>query len=480
MKTSIKLNAILNAIKQLLAVLFPLITVPYASRILQSANYGKINFSSSIVNYIVLIAALGISTYAIREGASIRKDKQRLSKFENEVFTINIYSTLIAYAVLAGLLVFCDFLKEYRLLMIIQSSAIIFTTLGADWINSIHEDFLYITIRYIIIQILSIICLFLFVKEADDYIIYAMVSTFSSVGGNIFNILYIRKKYTHLRLVKNCNLGVHFKPIMILFFNAIAVTIYVNSDTTILGFFKGDEAVGIYGIAAKLYTVIKQVLNAVIGGIALPRFSAYLGQKKLYEFNSLLKKVLEAQIVLLFPCIVGLFMLSREIIMLVAGEGYILGSTALRILSLALGFAVFACFYCNCILLPNRKEKICLSASIISAVVNIVLNFFLIPLLSYDGAALTTLIAEATVFIIYCYQSSKLQKSEWSNKNIISPIIGCVCIAIICMFVKKIFINYLIVLFVAIPSSICVYALVLVCFKNELVMQLIRNVRRKL
>ena len=253
MVRSMKFNAVLNAIKQLLAVIFPLITVPYASRILQKANYGKINFSSSIVNYIVLIAALGISTYAIREGASIRNEKKKLSKFQNEVFTINIYSTLLSYLILIALLMFSVSLKEYRLLMIIQSTSIVFTTLGADWINSIHEDYLFITVRYIVVQIISIICLFLFVKDTNDYVIYAMISTFSSVGGNVFNIIYIRKKYAHLRLVKECNFKKHMKPIMLLFCNAIAITIYVNSDTTILGFFKGDGAVGIYAIAAKLY-----------------------------------------------------------------------------------------------------------------------------------------------------------------------------------------------------------------------------------
>lgn len=478
MVRSMKFNAVLNAVKQLLAVIFPLITVPYASRILQKANYGKINFSSSIVNYIVLIAALGISTYAIREGASIRNEKKKLSKFQNEVFTINIYSTLLSYLILIALLMFSVSLKEYRLLMIIQSTSIVFTTLGADWINSIHEDYLFITVRYIVVQIISIICLFLFVKDTNDYVIYAMISTFSSVGGNVFNIIYIRKKYAHLRLVKECNFKKHMKPIMLLFCNAIAITIYVNSDTTILGFFKGDGAVGIYAIAAKLYTVVKQVLNAVVG-ITLPRFSSYVGQEDEKSFSKLLKKVLDAQIVILFPCIIGLFMLSKEAILLVAGMEYSEGAVALRILSVALGFAVLACFYCNCILLPNKKEKICLIASIISAIINIVLNFLAIPWLSFNGAALTTLISEAVVFCIYWFYGRTIQRTQVSKKTIITTGLGCCFICLICAVSKLLLDNYLLVIFVSVALSGIIYVAILILFKNELIMSLLYNLKNK-
>ena len=53
---SISLNALLNAIKTLLQVIFPLITFPYAARVIGVAGIGKYNFSSSIVNYFILLS----------------------------------------------------------------------------------------------------------------------------------------------------------------------------------------------------------------------------------------------------------------------------------------------------------------------------------------------------------------------------------------------------------------------------------------
>ncbi len=70
-------NAVLNVIKTALSVLFPLITYPYAIRVLTPAGTGKVAYGSSIVNYFALLAMLGISTYATREGAKRRESKKR-------------------------------------------------------------------------------------------------------------------------------------------------------------------------------------------------------------------------------------------------------------------------------------------------------------------------------------------------------------------------------------------------------------------
>ena len=57
---------------------------------------GKYNFANSIINYFVLIAGLGISSYAIREGARIRDNKYELTNFINQVYSISAISTLIS------------------------------------------------------------------------------------------------------------------------------------------------------------------------------------------------------------------------------------------------------------------------------------------------------------------------------------------------------------------------------------------------
>ena len=84
-------NAILNGLKSVLSVVFPLITYPYVLRVLQVENIGKVDFSNSIVNYFILLAGLGINTYAIREGAAYKNERRKLESFSSEIFTINTF-----------------------------------------------------------------------------------------------------------------------------------------------------------------------------------------------------------------------------------------------------------------------------------------------------------------------------------------------------------------------------------------------------
>ena len=186
---SIKLNAIINVIKVTMSIIFPIITFPYASRVLGTDNIGKVQFAASIVEYLSLIAALGISTYATREGAIIRNNKEKLQKFANQIFTINIITTTISYLIMAFMLILPTKLENYRYLILIQSLSILFTTIGVDWIYNIYEDYAYITKKSIITHIISMALLFLFVRKSEDYYIYALISVIAGGSVNIFNFI---------------------------------------------------------------------------------------------------------------------------------------------------------------------------------------------------------------------------------------------------------------------------------------------------
>ena len=125
---SLKINMFLNAIKGLLSVAFPLITFPYVSRILGVDEIGRYNFANSIISYFILVAGLGISTYAIREGARFRDDKDRLENFASAMYSINIASTVVAYALLIIVVCVVPKFRNYQSLLAVFSVQIIFNT----------------------------------------------------------------------------------------------------------------------------------------------------------------------------------------------------------------------------------------------------------------------------------------------------------------------------------------------------------------
>lgn len=473
----VRFNALLNVIKQLCAVIFPLITMPYVSRVLGTDNYGKINFSMSIVNYFIIFAGLGTQNYGTREGARLRQNRPAFDRFASEVFTLNSLSVLLAYSVLFCILMCFDTLSGYTTLILVQSLSIAFTWLGMDWVNSAHEDYAFITIRYIVAQFLAILSMFLFVKDSQDYVIYATITTLAGYGVNLLNIFYIRK-YTHVKFCFSKSMFQHLLPLIILLSNSIAVTIYVNSGITLLGLFRTDAEVGIYSIATKIYTIVKQLLNAMLI-VFIPRLSAMLGQNQENDYVQMLHGLLNVLIGLLLPAVVGLMCLSNEIVLLISGPEFLEAGKSLLILGISLGFAVFACFFSNCILLPIKKDKLFLFATLAGCGTNIVLNFIAIPLWGHIGAALTTVAAEAVVMAVCLICSRKFVALSVSRKGIFSTAIGCAVIVGITSVVKLFSLPLILHLMVSIGLSVIAYVAVLAIFKNPLIKDAVLMLKKR-
>ena len=479
-KKSLKINAVLNGFRSILNLLFPLITFPYVSRILQADGIGKYNFSNSVVSYFLLIAALGITNYAVREGAKLRDNREKFSIFASQVFTINLFSTLAAYVLLFISLVSFNNLQSYKVAILIFSLQIFFTTIGVEWIYTIYEEYAYITIRSIAFKLLSIVLLFLFVKRSGDYLNYACITVFASVGSNILNYLHSRK-FCDIRLTINVDWKKHLKPIVVIFATGIATQIYVNSDITILGILKDDYSVGIYSVSSKIYNIVKTLAQALVI-VTVPRLSMLLGKSKVEEFNSLLQRVTGILAMVTIPATVGLYMLAPQIITIISGEGYLRGVSSLRLLCPALLVSVFSWIFAYCVLLPAKRESKFFIAAVESAIINIVLNFILIPFMSENGAALTTSLAETLMLILIIYYSRDILSGIFLKKfwNDIGPyVLGSIMIGIICVIIKSFFEMILVQLLLSVVISAIIYFGVLLFFKNQILVESIEKIKNK-
>lgn len=210
-KKSLTINAFLNGIRSILSLLFPIITFPYISHVLSVDGVGIYNFSDTYVGYFMLIASLGINTYAVREGAKYRDDYKKISEFSSQIFTINMLATFVAYFFLFLSLVIFKSLSAYVECILIFSLQILFTTVGTEWIYTIYEEYAYITIRSILFKIISIILLFILVREPSDYLWYAAITVVASVGSNFLNYMHAKSICT-IRFIRNISWKQHLKP----------------------------------------------------------------------------------------------------------------------------------------------------------------------------------------------------------------------------------------------------------------------------
>lgn len=474
---SIKKNTVFNALKTVSSIIFPLITFPYISRVILPENVGKVNFGLSIVSYFNLIASLGITTYAIRECSAVREDKKKLCDTASQIWSINIITTVVAYVLLAVTLLSCHKLENYRMLIVIQSLSIVFTALGADWLNQAMEDFKFITIRTVAFQFISIALMFIFVHKPEDYMKYAAISLVSSSGASVVNIWY-RRRYCNVRFTRDIEWQKHFAPIMYLFVMILAQTIFNSVDSTMLGLMHGDHEVGIYSTAHKIMNLINQVVASLVW-VVMPRMSYYFSENNYDEINKLLRKILNFYLTIGLPCAIGTIMMSEDMIVLIAGREYVGAAPVLRVMMVGFIFSLYGGnFLGNSILLPSKQEKYYMIACCVMAVFNVIANYILIPRLSAVGAAITTALCSVLMLIILELRKDK--KIIIANKVNLwgGPVLGCAFITLVCFLCRAITSPW--IRFVTtIVLSVVVYFIAQIIFKNSLIVEITNKLENR-
>ena len=459
---SVVVNLVANGIKTLMSVLFPLITFPYASRILGAEGIGKVNYASSIISYFSLVAALGISTYAVREGARIRNNRQKFNQFAKEMLRINVLTTLITY------IGFCIFLclpilRVYKTLLVVFSLGIWFTTIGMEWLFIIQEEYEYITKRAVLFQFISLILLF------------AALTVISSGGSAILNLWHSRKlvdwrqkcQYSYRR---------HVKPILLIFGTSVASNIYMTMDTTMIGALQGDAATGIYTAASKINLVISTLIGTISSTI-LPRVSYYIGNDLHDKYKELMKTSANILFLIAMPAVVGMICTSDLLILLFSGKEFISGSFAAKILSVRVLVGAINRILAYQICIPYKKEKDVLVSTIAGAVFNLIANAMLIPVWGTTGASIATLCSEIVVLFVLTFYSK-----EFFDTRILYARLPKYLLASLWFFLVRYIVDILVVSVIGrllITVIVCGIGYLLILLRDPLVVVAINSIRKK-
>ena len=234
------------------------------------------------------------------------------------MFFINLVFTVLAYIGFAGALFLPKF-DGYEMLLLISSSTILFTTLGMEWLYELLEEYEYITIRSVIFQVVALVMLFVLVRNEGDVAWYVALTAVSTVGSGVLNFIHSRH-YIHLfeTRVHWADIKVHMKPMVYMFGVSIASVIYLNSDITMLGWMKGDKDAGIYTTASKMNQVLCTLIKS-LSTVIMPRMAYYLENDQKDNFDRLLKQAFRFMMMLIVPCMVGMLLISPEVIHLISG-----------------------------------------------------------------------------------------------------------------------------------------------------------------
>ena len=457
-----------------MSIVFPLITFTYAARVLGVNGMGAINYSRSVVTYFTLISGFGISNYAIREGARIRDHQELIDKFATEMFLINLFSTMIATIGVIIVINLSSFVA-YKKLLCVFALMVPFTLIGVEWVYSIFEDYLYITIRAILVQMISLALLVLMVKSENDLVLYAMITVLATVGSNIFNFIHSRK-YVHFFKRNKCGYDIkkHFVAISTVFLTTLASQIYLNMDVTMVGYMAGDYSSGLYSASNKLVVTVTTLISS-LRVVLLPRLSYYLRDNSTQkQYEKLNEKSLKILLCACIPLMFGIFCLSSDAIMLFCGADYLSASFTLRILVFGMVFSTLNGYIVYQIFMPQKKERIALCGTVIGAVVNLVANSVLISIWKENGAAVGTVLAEASVFAFCSVMSGKSINGWALIKTIVRYLIASIPIALCCALFGCVIDNIFVRIIMSVLSSVISYAVMLIIMKDDVYVDIIR------
>jgi O-antigen/teichoic acid export membrane protein len=467
-------NIFFNTLLSLSQILFPLITFPYASRVLGPEAIGAVSFADNFTIYFLIFSALGIPMYGIREIAKVKDQPEKLGRVFSELLIIHLCTSFVAVIILFCISFFTERLRLNFGLYQIGMAIILGSVFMAEWFFQGIEKFQFIAVRSVCIRLFTILLLFLFVHSVEDRDIYYGLNLVAVVIGASINMYAISKiiKMSY----KGTTFKRHFKPLLIIFSNSIITSVYLVFDTIILGFLTNDLNVGFYSAAMRLSKISMAVIG-VLGAVLLPRLTLAFQEGDLIVARMLINRSLSFVIFLSIPIAFGTLCLSREIIFLFAGSKYGDSVYSLNILCFIVIVIGLAQVFSNQILLPLHKEKSILFASLFGMVFSLVLNFSLIPKFQHVGAAISSFITEFVVTVILFIYAQKELKFNFPVKPFIQSILTALFFFAFRYICYQFTSNILIVIVGTVLSSALFYGIMqLFIWRNKNVLETLSSI----
>lgn len=467
MKKSYKKNFIYNFCYQIVALIFPLLTTPYVSRVMGIDAIGEYSYTYSIASYFVLLVNYGFHVNGQRKIAYVQDDIKRRTEVFIETMLLKILMAMLSIVLYFFII---SKVSMYQITFLAQMLYIVAAIFDISWFFQGMEDFKITVFRNIVIKTIGTMLIFAFVKSSSDLNLYILCLAGSTLLGNITLWIGLPKFVCSNVRPKMRELGVIFTQSTQLFVPIIAIQIYSIIDKTMLGMMTGSTTENGYYEQSQRILKLLMSLASALGIVLLPHISNLYSQGKNKEIKDIVDNSIRLIIGIISPVVIGIIAISDNFIPVFLGSNYMKSAILLKILVPIVLISGIANIIGNAILIPlNRHNKATL-ATILGAFINVVLNLYFIPHWNSVGAAITSVIAEFIVLVVQAY----FARDYFSIKGIVVALKRYVSLSMImgvCVFVFKslcVNMNNVIILIAGIIIGIVTYLVELFICKDEL------------
>ncbi len=385
-------NYLYNTSYQLLALILPLITGPYVSRVLGPGGVGINSYTYNIANWFVLIGSIGVALYGNQQIAYVRGDQEKVSISFWEILIMKTTTICLAFIVFITYVLTIGSYKQYQL---VQSVYIIAAGMDISWFFMGLEDFRKTVLRNFFVKIVSLILILTLVKKESDLLLYICILAFATLIGNVTLWPFLKRQLVPIDW-RNLHPFKHLAPAVALFIPLAAIQIYTGLNKVMLGYFDTTTAAGFYD---KSDTIVKMTLTIAtsLGTVLMPHTAKIFGEGNDEKVRQLLYKSFSFITMISVPLAFGLAAISLRFGGWFYGPGFGKVGFAMLLESFVIIVIAWASITGNQYLVPTNQVKIYTHSVFAGAIVNIVLCLPLIHIWGLYGAMVSMVLAESTV-----------------------------------------------------------------------------------
>lgn len=404
-------NFLYNVAYQILLVVLPLVTAPYIARVLGPEAVGIYSYTNSVAYYFLLAATLGIAVHGNRSVAKVRDDKNTLNQTFSGIFALQAITFAVGLAAYAVYAIW--FAEDNKTIVLLQMIYVLSGLLDISWLFFGLEEFKITVTRNILIKLATVAFIFMCVHNPGDLWIYTLIMGLGTLLSQAY--LWLRlKQHVSIVKVKWNEIVFHLKPALVLFLPVLAYSVYKVMDKIMLGNMSTYEQVGFYNSAEKIINIPMGIITA-LGTVMLPKMTNSLAKGDTDAVHRGVLLSTKFVTILASAIAFGLIGISACLTPVFFGEGYEPCVGIICLLALTVFFVSWSNVIRTQYLIPKQRDSIYVFSTLMGAVLNLVANLLLIPHFHAAGAAVGTIIAEASVMLI---QAIAVRKEIPTFRNI--------------------------------------------------------------
>lgn len=462
-------NIFYNCCTQLLAIIVPLITSPYISRVLQPDRLGVYTYIDSVSQIVLVIGSIGLSNYAIREISYVKDNRRERSIIFFEILILRIILLVVSY------IAYCLFMKntQYKMFSIYQLIWFFGSFLDIAWLFNGVEDFKTIVLRTFFVKVINVILIFIFIKTRDDLLLYIIIMGICQVINSLLCYGNI-KKLIMLPDFKDLHIIRHIKPTLKIALPQIVTLIYYQMDKVMLEFLLKDTAtIAYYDQADKIVKIPVTAITAV-STVMLPKSSKYYIDDDKRGLEKSIQMTIDFSILLIMPMCFGLMSISYGFVPWFYGSDYLMVAPIIIALCPVIIARGLSSISNTQYLVPTKNTKYLTLSSVFSAFANVVINYLTIPLFGVYGAVLGTIVAEYSVTAIQFYYMMKNIKIHNLFRNVIKYSFYGLIISVVSLYIWILMGTHIYTTILQIVVACLLYLVMLAITKDKLIFRHIK------